>query len=175
MNVEQQLAGLLAREEIRDLVTSKFASAVDWLDHAGMSACYTDDATVAFGDFSMAAKDFIDFWVKMGATFRTRYHFVSCTNIVVDGDRARTEARAIVVGVAPDPNAEGKLRDAIEGSRYYCDLVRQTYTWKIAKMQIVFDWSLLQPSPAATAAGAPFETGMDTSHWLYKHMKTGAA
>ena len=30
-------------------------------------------------------------------------------------------------------------------------------------------------APAGTAAGAPFEEGMDTNHWLYKHMKTGAA
>lgn len=175
MNVEEQLAGLLAREEIRDLVTARFSSAVDWLDHAGMKACFTDDATVAFGTFSMSAADFVDFWCKMGATFRTRYHLITCANLVVDGDRARTESRGIVVGVAPDANNDGKLRDAIEGSRYYCDLVRQTYTWKIAKMQIVFDWSLLQPSPATTAAGAPFEEGMTTDHWLYKHMKSGTA
>jgi hypothetical protein len=173
MNVEEQLAGLLAREEIRELVTSRFSSAVDWLDHAGMKACFTDDASVAFGTFSMSAADFVDFWCKMGAGFRTRYHLITCANIVLDGDRARTEARGIVVGVAPDADKGGKLRDAIEGSRYYCDLVRQTYTWKIARMQIVFDWSLVQPSADVTAAGSPFETGLDTSHWLYRHMKTG--
>src|SRR5687767_4761106 len=101
MDVEQQLAGLLAREEIRELVTSKFSSAVDWLDHGGMSACFTDDAAVAFGTFSMSAADFVYFWCKMGASFRTRYHLITCANIVVDGDRARTESRGIVVGVAP--------------------------------------------------------------------------
>ena len=48
MNIEEQVAGLLAREEIRDLVTARFSTTVDWLDLDGMRACFVKNSKVFF-------------------------------------------------------------------------------------------------------------------------------
>ncbi|MBI1181091.1 MAG: hypothetical protein GC201_11070 [Alphaproteobacteria bacterium] len=176
MNVEKQLAGLLAREQVRDLVTSRYAFAVDWLDLEAMKDLFTADSTVSFGPASLGGHEFCDMWCNMGAGFSMRYHFVECAHVSVDGDKGRVEARAIVAGTAPDPKSEtGASRDALEGSRYFFDVVKEADgAWRIAKMHITFSWTFVQPASPATAAGAPFDQGLDTSHWLYKKM-TGAS
>ena len=64
MNIEEQVAGLLAREEIRDLVTARFSTTVDWLDLDGMRACFVKNSKVFFGDNCMSGDEFCDFWAE---------------------------------------------------------------------------------------------------------------
>lgn len=169
MTLEEQVAGLLAREEIRDLVTARYASVVDWLDIAAMKECFTEDSEAHFGDISMGGQAFCDMWSEMGAGAEMRFHFVDCARITVDGDTAKAETRAITAGTKKD--GEDAPHDYLHGLRYFFDLERGPKGWQIAKMNITSDWSLDQPTPPAMYTGAAFDRGLDTTHWLYRHMK----
>lgn len=170
--MEEQLAGLLAREEIRDLVTARYSTAVDWLDIKAMKDCFTEDCEVFFGDNSMGGHEFCDFWGEMAANAEMRFHYLNCARIELDGDTARVEARAITAGTIPDPDSpEGALMDHLNGMRYFFDVVKQSGSWRSNKLEITFDWSFAQPHPPGMATGGDFDRGLDTSHRLYKHMK----
>ena len=172
MNVEQELQGLLDREAIRDVITGRYSAVADRLDTEDFKDCFTKDAQISFGAASMGGHDFCEMWGNMGAGFKMRYHLVDAARIFLDGKTARAEARAIVASTYPDPaKDDGSLRDNLEGSRYYFDLVKEgDGAWRISKMDIVFDWTIIQPHAETTAAGGPFTEGMDMSHSLYAHM-----
>jgi len=172
MNIEEQLCGLLDREAIRDVITGRYSADADWLDTEDFKDCFTQDSEISFGTASMGGHDFCEMWANMGGGFKMRYHLVDAARIFLDGDSARAEARAIVASTYADPTKDdGSLRDHLEGSRYFFDLVREADgAWRISKMHIVFDWTIVQAHARTTAGGAPFTEGLDTSHSLYKHM-----
>ena len=171
MNIEEQVAGLLAREEIRDLVTARFSTTVDWLDLDGMRACFVENSKVFFGDNCMSGDEFCDFWAEFGANAEMRFHYLDCARIILSGDAAKAEARAITAGTIPDEDAdEGNMKDFLNGMRYLFDLVKQQDGWRIQTINITSDWSFAQPHPASTALGGEFDRGLDTSHRLYAHM-----
>ena len=172
MNTEEQLEGLLAREAIRDLVTARYCSTADWLDIEGMKDCFTDDSEVFFGENSMGGHEFCEWWRGFGASFEMRFHNLDCVLIELDGNTARTETRGITAGTVPDPDrGEGALKDFLNCSRYFFDVVKQESGWRIAKLQITVDGSFGQPNPRIPASGGEFDRGLDTSHQIYRHLK----
>ena len=172
MDIEKELVSLLDREAIRDLITGRYCSAADWLDIEDLKDCFTQDSQASFGDKSISGEEFCDLWAKLGSGFQMRFHFVAAERIFVDGDNARAEARTIQASTFPDPTKDDdSLRDHLEGSRYFIDLVRESDgAWRISKMHIAFDWSMMQPHQGTTVQGFPFDKGLDTSNSFYSHM-----
>ena len=169
MDVEAVVKELADKKAIEDLITWRFARAIDWLDVESAKACFHEDGRFAYDEVDMNAHEFCDLWGNAGAGLEMRSHFIGCAAVALDGDKASGETYAIYA--ATRKNAEtGKLEDYMVSCRYLSELERRDDIWRMLNLRIVFDWSIAQPTPAKSASGNTYNYGLDINHPLFRKL-----
>ena len=145
MTVDQdQLAELLAREQIRELALL-YSRGVDRKDPELLRELYTDDATDTHGDtFDGPAGEYVDFLEQAFPFMRFSGHHVCNHLISVDGDEAEGEVYALAYHVIPDGN-DGWQEDLM--CVRYLDRYRREADgrWRFAKRVVTYDMRNRRP------------------------------
>ncbi|MFT5485050.1 MAG: hypothetical protein ACI9GW_003720 [Halieaceae bacterium] len=162
----QQLATLLAKEEIRELVLL-YSRGVDRKDPDLLRTLYTQDATDTHGDtFDGPAGGYVDFLEQAFPFMRYSGHHVCNHLISIDGDEGEGEVYAIAYHILPDGN-DGWIEDLM--CVRYLDHYRREHDthWRFAKRVVTYDARNRRPisAPEATSAQDPSYT--DFSHLLF--------
>jgi hypothetical protein len=144
MTLEEQVALLIAKEEIREVI-ARFARGVDRLDWELQRSCYHDDAHDHHGVYDGPIDGFIEFgkqWLPEW-TESTTHSVMNCL-IQVDGETAAAETYVIGYHRGTFPET-GVLSDLIVAGRYVDRFERRDGRWLIADRTFVFDWSRVDP------------------------------
>jgi hypothetical protein len=144
-NLDAEVAGLLAKQEITELLYLR-ARAADRRDVDLALSCYHPGATEEHEGFHGTAAEFIR-RVSMispdsSAPVRSLWHFISNVLIDLSGDQAEVESYHIAL-------VERRERDTdIQswiGGRYLDTMTRAEGRWAISHRTVVFDWSRSDP------------------------------
>lgn len=129
---------------------ARHSRGVDRNDPALLHSAYHPDATVAYGFFEGAAREFVKILTDAMAGAPVTLHRTSNMAVRVDADRARSESYVIAYTRAPDGNI---WYQRLIGGRYLDRHERRQGEWRIAHRAYVMDWNANVPSrePAASA------------------------
>jgi len=166
MNIEEVLQSLLDRNAIEDLITWRFARAIDWIDVEAAKSCFHPDARFKFDQTDLNAHEFCEMFAKSAINLKMRYHFIGNAGIAQNGDLAQCEAYAIYAATYDDKDS-GEPHDYMVGCRYVSRVERRDGIWRIADLQILFDWSIGQKSPEKTASGNNFDRNLTRDSHFY--------
>ncbi|MDR2839112.1 MAG: nuclear transport factor 2 family protein [Azonexus sp.] len=162
MTQPDNLQALLDAHAITQLV-ARYGRAVDWLDIPGMKACFADAATVHFGELSLAAHEFCDFWNNMGSACKARHHLFGLPVIAMQSaDTAVVDVPSLAACTRVDAGV--RLRDFAECNRYVWHVERTAEGWKIRDAQIFIVWSQGAPTPTGIEAGMPLDHDVTMQH-----------
>lgn len=144
------LATLIAREEIRDLVLT-YCRGVDQGDLDLVRSLYTEDAVDEHGEqFNGPAGAYVDWLATVLPSVDRMTHHVSNHLIAVDGDRAEGEVYVTAWHRLPG----GELGRWHVGSLRYLDHYRRDEgRWRFAKRHVLTDWAMID---AVTPDDPPF-------------------
>jgi SnoaL-like domain len=160
--LNEKIQQLVDTQEICQLV-ARYARAADWLDIAGMKACFAKDAIVSFGTHGIPSDAFCDFWSGVGSGFKARHHLLGTPLVSFTGnDSAYVEVPAIVAGTRAEKGA--RLRDFMECNRYIVDAVRGSGGWQFAAMRVFITWSQGAPTSTGMESGGPLDHDIDVNH-----------
>jgi len=165
--LKAKLEDLSTKKDIEDLITWRFARAIDWLDVESAKACFHADGRFAYDDVDLNAHDFCDLFGKSGTALKMRWHFIGSPAVTVTGDRARGEAYAVYAATYEEKDT-GKLKDYVVACRYLSEIERRQNVWRMTHLKVAFDWSIGQDAPEKTASGNRFNRGLDIRHPLFR-------
>jgi len=121
------------RIEINDLLI-RYTKSIDEKDWALLDSCFTPDAEldyVSSGGIQGAYPEVRAWLEKALAAFPTTAHYVSNSEVQLDGDRA--SARTAVYNPMFFPNPDGSQHHFAVGAYYVDELVRTDAGWRIAR------------------------------------------
>jgi predicted phosphoadenosine phosphosulfate sulfurtransferase len=173
MTLEDTVRELVTKKEIEDLITWRFARAIDWINVDAAKACFHLDARFVYDAVDMNAQDFCAAFAKSAGNLKMRSHFIGCAAVALHGTRASGETYAIYAATYADKDTQ-KLKDYVVGCRYLSELEQRDSVWRISRMQILFDWSIGQDSPEKTASGNTYSRGLDVNNPLHREFDTHA-
>ncbi len=156
--VPQELAGMLAREAIRNCIV-RLARGEDRRDAELISSAYWSDAHIDFGTFAGDFATYLGFVVPGDPALPCTLHFLGQTHTELDGDTARAET--LVSSYHRIDTGAGHTNSTI-GGRYLDRLERRDGEWRIAKRVMLFDYIANSGASANWAEGvmgAPFSDG----------------
>jgi hypothetical protein len=161
MSIDQKnLATLLAKEEIRELVLL-YSRGVDRKDIELLRTLYAKDATDHHGKhFSGAADDYLLFLEKSLPHMRYSGHHVCNHLISVDGDHGEGEVYALAYHLIPD--GKGGTVEDFAGVRYIDRYRKENGRWLFASRIVSFDIRTIRPMP--TPEGAALVPAEDLSY-----------
>lgn len=143
MDLQGQIAALIAKDEIRELLYF-YCHATDRLDAAAVESVFIEDAELDYGFFKGGPKDLTAFSAKFLARYDATHHSLSNVMIRVDGESATSVSYITAL------HCNGKSRsgnaDMIGYGRYVDRLGRRQGAWKITQRTVLFDWTLELPS-----------------------------
>lgn len=182
MTVSQaDLEDLVARREIGAVLT-RYCTALDRADLAMMGRVYWPDGGDRHGIYVGDAATFIPFIIDgIQRWFEVAVHAISNIDIVVEGDRAASEAYLFSICRVPQDQAadifgadylarhgEGTLDPGhhlfMMGGRYLDRFERRGGEWRILERQVVLDWSDNWPSTEIVDQGM-FQTFRPRGEW----------
>jgi 3-phenylpropionate/cinnamic acid dioxygenase small subunit len=134
-HLEERLAALLAKEEIRD-VLYRYCRAVDRGDLELMKSCYHPDARDDHGFFSGLAWDFADYVLPILAQLELSIHSLSNPLIELSGSKAYVETHWSVIHRL---KRSGKFTDLWHQGRYLDEFELRSGQWKILSRVCVVD------------------------------------
>jgi len=170
MSLEETVQELVTKKEIEDLITWRFARAIDWINVDAAKSCFHDDARFAYDAVDMNAQDFCTAFAKSAGNLKMRSHFIGCAAVAIHGEtRASGETYAIYAATYADKDTQ-KLKDYIVGCRYLSELEKRDSVWRFSRIQILFDWSIGQDSPEKTASGNTYSRNLDVNNPLYREL-----
>jgi hypothetical protein len=160
VKTSQSIEGLMAKEEIRELVLL-YSRGVDRKDAALLRSLYTTDGTDTHGDtFDGIAEDYVKFLERAFPHMRYSGHHVCNHLISVDGEVGEGEVYALAYHIVPDRKG-GWLEDFM-CVRYIDRYRREEGRWRFAKRVVSYDMRSVRPIPAP--AGEPPAAGEDPSY-----------
>lgn len=127
---DSERAALYDRTLIRERL-ELYMSALDRLDRQLVIECFTEDAELEYDlkpERYVGGAHFFETLSRVFSAFSSTNHSISNSHVVVSGDTARVDSRAIAVLV--DKHSQ---RTSIRGVRYLDDLVRCGADWKIKR------------------------------------------
>lgn len=143
MEFQAQIAALIAKEEIRELLCF-YCHATDRMDAAAVESVFDEDAQLDYGFFKGRPKDLTAFSAKFLARYDMTHHCLSNVMVRLDGESATSVSYITAL------HCNGKSRngntDMIGYGRYVDRLERRRGSWKIAQRTVLFDWTLELPS-----------------------------
>ena len=132
----KKILNLVSKDEITAVIY-RLARGLDRRDKELLASCFHPDATDDHGLFVGTAPDFCDWVIEQLGNYERTQHLIANINIVVDGDKASTEAYFFAHHVVP---GDTKL-DVIAAGRYLDHFERRGGEWKIKHRKAVYDWS----------------------------------
>ena len=146
----EELARLAADDrEIRALL-SRYCRAIDRFDMDLLRTVYHPDAYDDHGGYKGDVGGFVRYLHEVLPRFTITQHFLGTMHIELDGDVAHTETYCQAFHrIRAEDGAES---DHVAGLRYVDRLERRAGEWRIARRQIVIDWSRTDP---VLAGGGP--------------------
>ncbi len=139
-------------------VLSRYSRAIDRFDMELLRTVYHPDAYDDHGGYKGDVEGFVAYLNEVLPRFEATQHFLGNTHVELDGDVAHTEtycqALHRLAGTAEAPPA-----DSVTGLRYVDRFERRDGEWRIARRQIVIDWSRTDP-----VVGGPSERSADTEY-----------
>lgn len=169
MDLETIVRQLVDKKEIEDLITWRFARAIDWIDVESAKACFHEDGIFSYDDITLNGREFCETWGKVATALKMRWHFMGNAGVALQGDRASGEAYAIYAATRDDPES-GRLKDYMVACRYLSEVERRAGVWRILSLKVVFDWSIGQDTPERTSSGNTYDRGLDVSHPLFRKL-----
>jgi hypothetical protein len=121
------------RLAIQDLLV-RYTRAIDTKDWALLDTCFLPDAKVDYTATGGVAGSYpeVRAWLaKALAPFPITVHYVTNSQVELDGDRAR--ARTLVLNPMFFANPDGSLHDFTVGATYVDELLWTDGGWRIAK------------------------------------------
>jgi 3-phenylpropionate/cinnamic acid dioxygenase small subunit len=121
------------RIQIQDLLV-RYTRAIDTKDWNLLDSCFTPDAHVDYTATGGVAGSYpeVRAWLaKALAPFPITVHYVTNSQVELDGDRAR--ARTLVLNPMFFANPDGSLHDFTIGATYVDELVWTDAGWRIAR------------------------------------------
>ena len=121
------------RIEIQDLLV-RYAKAIDEKDWELLDQCFTPDAEVDYvssGGIKGSYAEARAWLAKALAPFPMTVHYITNSEVVLDGDRAT--ARTAVLNPMGFGQPDGTLHQFTVGAYYVDELVRTASGWRIAK------------------------------------------
>ena len=145
-----KLAGMLARQEIRD-VLARYARGVDRADADLLRSCYFEDAIEEHGpNYSGPAMEYISGAMQRLRDMGEMAHYLCNSHIDLDGDTAWVETYVITFARM---RGNGGDVDTLTGGRLCDRFERRGGDWRIAHRKITFDWNNDLPSNQAWCQG----------------------
>ena len=165
-----EIADLVAREEIRDVV-KRLARGTDRLDEELMASCYHPDGFDDHNSFRGSGAEFARWVVQVLPHFAATHHFIADPHFrSLAGDVADLDTYCIAHHVSR-PDEAGRSTDMVLALRYDDRFERRGGEWRIARRVCVFDWTYTVAfDPAASFAfDADFTVGArDRSDQTYR-------
>jgi len=121
------------RLQIQDLLV-RYTRAIDTRDWALLDTCFLPDARVDYTATGGVAGSYpeVRAWLAQAlAPFPITVHYVTNSQVELDGDRAR--ARTLVLNPMFFADPDGSLHDFTVGATYVDELVWTDGGWRIAK------------------------------------------
>lgn len=121
------------RLQIQDLLV-RYTRAIDSRDWALLDTCFLPDAQVDYSATGGVAGSYpeVRAWLaKALAPFPITVHYITNSQVELDGDRAR--ARTLVLNPMFFANPDGSLHDFTVGATYVDELVWTDDGWRIAR------------------------------------------
>lgn len=168
-DIERLVLELANKKEIEELITWRFARAIDWIDVESAKECFHSDGRFAYDDIEMNAHDFVDAFSKSAGALKMRSHNIGPAAVALNGDKASGEAYAIFAATRENADT-GALEDYVVSCRYLSELEKRAGVWKMSSLRIVFDWSFGQPATEVTPSGNRLNRGLDTSSPLFRRL-----
>jgi hypothetical protein len=136
--LQKQLQELLDRKACEDVIL-RYGRTLDWLDNAGQQDCYWPDATIDYGFFRGAAKEWVPVVMDIESASARRWHVSTGVMVQVNGDNAKSECYGLSLGAVE--NDQGELVDTLFGGRYLDALEKREGEWRISQRTYIADWS----------------------------------
>jgi hypothetical protein len=150
-----EIQQLLDEQAIHNVLLD-YCHALDRCDADGVRAAFFQDATVDYGLYAGAARDFADWGVSfLRENYLSHMHVLSNIRLSIEGDVARSES--YMTPVLRRKDAGGETLDC-SGGRYIDRLERRFGKWKIAHRIFVREWR-------EARAVLPLENASDKYRW----------
>lgn len=134
----QDVRDTIATQKITAIIY-RLARGLDRADKALLASCFHEDATDDHSIFSGPASEFCDWVIRQLGNYERTQHFISNINIIVDDNKASTEAYFFAHHVLP--GADGTKKDVIAAGRYLDRFEKRNGEWRIAHRKALYDWS----------------------------------
>ncbi|MCZ7618064.1 MAG: nuclear transport factor 2 family protein [Myxococcota bacterium] len=121
------------RLQIQDLLV-RYTRAIDTKDWNLLDTCFTPDAQVdytATGGIAGGYPEVRTWLAKALARFPITVHYITNSQVTLDGDRAR--ARTLVLNPMFHAEPDGTLRDFTVGATYVDELLWTEAGWRITR------------------------------------------
>ena len=168
MSRDAEIAALLDRAAIAEVVGPRYGRAMDWLDLAALQSCFHADATLDYGYFQGRAHD----WAAMRCGspepgLLHRFHYLFPPSIALDGDRARSEGNSIAGVRQRDGEA---VKTTYFGARYFDDVEKRDGVWRMSRRVVRVEFVETSEGGAASGMFAKLAMleGASTAHPLYR-------
>lgn len=141
----------VTREDIRDVVGTRYGRAMDHFDLDLLKSCFHADATLDYGYYQGNAHAWCERRIlEEDPAVSCRYHYLFPAHVEIDGDDAQAESTSIS-GVR---KREGTEEEAtLFGARYFDRLQRRAGVWRMTFRQVKIDFAQIMPVSAADKIG----------------------
>jgi hypothetical protein len=136
--ISEQLAELVARREIEDLVM-RYSRGIDRLDAEAVRSCYHPDGTDRHTGFSGPRDEFVAWVMAAVRRFDGTLHLVCNHFSEVEGERAVAESYGLAYHWGTP--AEDVRLNFVSAFRYVDRLERRDGVWRIKAREAVREWT----------------------------------
>ena len=119
-------------------LAARYARAVDRRDYAAFTALFTADGVLCGPGYSMRAHAEIERGIRLIEQYESTQHCVHQQLVDVRGDAATGETYCVARHVY---TREGEKRKLDMGVRYQDEYRRERGEWRIARRELLLDWT----------------------------------
>jgi SnoaL-like domain len=135
-SLETTIRELVDRQEIMACL-HRYTRGVDRVDADLIRSVFHPDATDYHGPVTGSVEDFLAYWLPLQDSREVSQHYISNTEIDLDGDSAHVETYFVYYQkLKGDPAME------IRGGRYADKFERRDGDWKIAVRVVMSEWAM---------------------------------
>jgi len=149
---DNAIRDLLDKEDIREVVGSRYARALDWDDTALLKSCFHQDAFLDQGHFKGIAHEWCEIATQPKPDSIVRFHYMYPAAVIVDGNRARAESAGISGRRWTTSDGE---KQHLYGARYFDVLDRREEEWRISSRVLRLDFMQTFPGGGRDEKEAP--------------------
>lgn len=134
---EKALRRLIDKDSIAEVVSTRYARALDWGDMDMLKSCFHPDAVIDYGIFKGNAHAWLEKQNAHDPALINQFHYCFPPQIEVSGDKAQSEGNCLA---GRRFRTEGKEGQRLIGSRYLDSLDRRDTGWKISSRIVLVEF-----------------------------------